>query len=356
MTPLLELDDLHMHFSTRAGPLRAVDGVSLTIQRGETLGLVGESGCGKSTLARALIRLYRPTGGRVLLDGIDITQLGDTALKPHRHRMQMVFQDPVAALNGRMTVGELIAEPLEIMGEGTRDSRRARVADLLVRVGLGADAADRYPHSFSGGQRQRVGIARAIALNPDLVICDEPISALDVSIQAQIVNMLSDLKRDLGLAYLFITHDLSMLRHIADRIGVMYLGKLVEIAPCEALHESPRHPYTQLLWSAIPVPDPAARNDTPFETGEVPSPLDLPSGCRFRTRCPRATGLCARTEPTLDIAADGHGVACHHPLPPTGGTQTSSPTGGTQTSPPDSGAEKLSGPGSPTLQKETSHA
>ncbi len=327
--PILELDDLKMHFATRGGILRAVDGVSLAIRPGETLGLVGESGCGKSTLARALIRLYRPTGGRVILDGTDITTLSDAALRPHRRRMQMIFQDPVAALNGRMTVGELIAEPLEIIGIGTRDARRARVADLLVRVGLGPDAADRYPHSFSGGQRQRVGIARALAPGPDLVICDEPISALDVSIQAQIVNMLSALKAEFGLAYLFITHDLSMLRHIADRIGVMYLGKLVEIAPCAALHAAPRHPYTQLLWSAIPVPDPAARRDGAVETGEVPSPLDLPSGCRFRTRCPRATALCAHEEPTLDTPADGHAVACHHPLPL---------------------------PGSPTLEKETTHA
>lgn len=313
--PLLELDNLEMHFPTRHGPLKAVDGVSLTIQHGETLGLVGESGCGKSTLARALIRLYRPTGGRVLLDGVDITTLSDTALKPHRKRVQMIFQDPVAALNGRMTVGELVAEPLEIMGVGTPATRAARVADLLDRVGLGADAADRYPHAFSGGQRQRVGIARAIALEPDLVVCDEPISALDVSIQAQIVNMLSDLKRDTGLAYLFITHDLSMLRHIADRIGVMYLGKLVEVGPSEALHDGPRHPYTELLWSAIPVPDPTARRDDPFEVGEVPSPLDLPSGCRFRTRCRYATALCAQTEPDLIAQADGHAVACHHPLP-----------------------------------------
>lgn len=313
--PLLELVDLEMHFPTRQGPLRAVDGVSLTIQHGETFGLVGESGCGKSTLARALIRLYRPTGGRVLLDGVDITALNDAALRPYRKRMQMIFQDPVAALNGRMTVGELVAEPLEIMGIGTPATRSARVAELLDAVGLGAEMADRYAHAFSGGQRQRVGIARAIALEPDLVVCDEPISALDVSIQAQIVNMLSELKRDTGLAYLFITHDLSMLRHIADRIGVMYLGKLVEVAPSEALHTGPRHPYTELLWSAIPVPDPAARRDDPFETGEVPSPLDLPSGCRFRTRCPYATALCAQIEPELTSLGGGHSVACHHPLP-----------------------------------------
>lgn len=312
--PLLVVDDLKMHFPTRYGPLKAVDGVSLTIERGETLGLVGESGCGKSTLARALMRLYRPTSGRIELNQIDITDLSEAALKPHRRHMQMIFQDPVAALNGRMTIGELIAEPLEIAGIGTRAERQRRVAELLDRVGLGAEAADSYPHSFSGGQRQRVGIARAIALSPDLVICDEPISALDVSIQAQIVNMLSDLKRDTGLAYLFITHDLSMLRHIADRIGVMYLGKLVEIAPCDALHEAPRHPYTQLLWSAIPVPDPSIQRDDRAETGEVPSPMNLPSGCRFRNRCPRASELCARIEPKLELAADGHAVACHHPL------------------------------------------
>lgn len=312
--PILELVDLKMHFPTRHGSLRAVDGVSLTIQQGETLGLVGESGCGKSTLARALMRLYPPTAGQIKLDGTDITTLGEKALKPHRRKMQMIFQDPVAALNGRMTVGELVTEPLDIMNIGTPETRRATVAGLLDQVGLGADAADRYPHSFSGGQRQRIGIARAIALQPDLVVCDEPISALDVSIQAQIVNMLAELKRNTGLAYLFITHDLSMLRHIADRIGVMYLGKLVEIAPSEMLHTGPRHPYTALLWSAIPVPDPAARRDNEIEAGEVPSPLDLPSGCRFRTRCPYATALCAETEPELITHADGHAVACHHPL------------------------------------------
>ena len=315
-TPLIELDQLAIHFATRQGPLKAVDGVSLTIHRGETLGLVGESGCGKSTLARALIRLYRPTSGRVILDGVDISNLSERDLRPHRHKMQMIFQDPVAALDGRFTVGEAIAEPLEIAGVGTAASRAATVRDLLERVGLGAGAANRYPHAFSGGQRQRVGIARAIALDPALVICDEPISALDVSIQAQIVNMLVDLKREMGLAYLFITHDLSMLRHIADRIGVMYLGKLVEIAPAVALQSAPLHPYTALLWSAIPVPDPTATRNDPVETGEVPSPLALPSGCRFRTRCPKASALCARIEPALVDAGGGHAVACHHPLTP----------------------------------------
>lgn len=314
--PLLELNQISKHFPTRRGLLRAVDGVSLTMEKGETLGLVGESGCGKSTLARTIIQLHRPTGGTVHLDGLEVSSLSNAALKPHRNRIQMIFQDPVAALNGRMTVAELISEPLEIMGIGTQESRRARVLDLLEKVGLGADAAERYPHGFSGGQRQRIGIARAVAPEPDLIICDEPISALDVSIQAQIINMLSDLRRETGVALLFITHDLSMLRHIADRIGVMYLGKLVEIASSESLHEAPLHPYTKLLWSAIPVPDPAARRDDSFETGEVPSPLDLPSGCRFRTRCPSASKLCAKTEPALEFAADGHAVACHHPLLP----------------------------------------
>ncbi|QQA43832.1 ABC transporter ATP-binding protein [Pelagovum pacificum] len=316
MTPLVELDDLAMHFPVRGGVLKAVDGISLTIARGETLGLVGESGCGKSTLARTLIRLHQPSAGRILLDGTDITSMDERRLRPHRRRMQMIFQDPVAALDGRMTVAELIAEPLEIAKVGNRKSRAATVRELLETVGLPADAAARYPHAFSGGQRQRIGIARAIALNPDLVICDEPISALDVSIQAQVVNMLARLKAERGLAYLFITHDLSMLRHIADRIGVMYLGKLVEIASSDALHAAPRHPYTRLLWSSIPVPDPAARADGPVETGEVPSPLDLPSGCRFRTRCPRASALCAEVEPALNETGDGHMVACHHPIPP----------------------------------------
>jgi len=319
MTALLELKNLTKHFrlggnlfGRNKAVLRAVDGVDLTIERGETLGLVGESGCGKSTLARTLIRLYQPTSGEMRFDGTDLAELSERELRPYRRRMQMIFQDPYASLNGRMTVRDLIAEPLEIAGVGDGASRRVRVDELLVRVGLSPAHGTRFPHEFSGGQRQRIGIARAIALNPDLVICDEPISALDVSIQAQVVNMLEDLQGELGLTYLFITHDLSMVRHIADRIGVMYLGKIVELSPSDALYRRPAHPYTQALLASIPVADPMARRDTAPMAGEIPSPIDIPSGCRFRTRCPFATELCARVEPPLQDMGEGHFAACHY--------------------------------------------
>jgi oligopeptide transport system ATP-binding protein len=318
-TPLVELRDLHKHFSLpgdilgRNRPiLRAVDGVDLVIKRGETVGLVGESGCGKSTLARTLARLFQPTSGQMLFDGTDIAELGERALTPFRRRMQMIFQDPYASLNGRMTVRDLIAEPLEIAGIGTEASRRVRVDELLDKVGLNPDHATRFPHEFSGGQRQRIGIARAIAINPELVICDEPISALDVSIQAQVVNMLEDLQDELGLTYLFITHDLSMVRHISDRIGVMYLGKIVELAPNDALYRAPAHPYTQALLASIPVADPNARRDATPMHGEIPTAIDIPSGCRFRTRCPFATELCASAEPPLREVGGGHFAACHY--------------------------------------------
>ena len=293
--PLLTLRDVHKHFRLPGpvfGPkpvLRAVDGVDLELMRGETLGLVGESGCGKSTLARTVIRLHEPTSGSIVFDGEEVGQTAESRLGTFRRRVQMIFQDPYASLNPRMSVGELIAEPMDIARIGTPDSRRKKVAELLDRVGLPADAGARFAHEFSGGQRQRIGIARAIALEPDLVICDEPISALDVSVQAQVVNMLEDLQADLGLTYLFITHDLSMVRHISDRIGVMYLGKIVELATSADLYHRPSHPYTRALLSAIPVPDPeAARAAEPMQ-GEIPSPIDIPSGCRFRTRCPLAT-------------------------------------------------------------------
>lgn len=321
--PLVSLRNLKKHFNMGGGlfsrekpKLRAVDGVDIDIRRGETLGLVGESGCGKSTLARTLIRLYEPSGGEIMFDGTDIAHLDERGLRPFRRRMQMIFQDPYASLNGRMTVRDLIAEPLEIAGIGTAVSRTAQVMNLLEKVGLSPDHANRFAHEFSGGQRQRIGIARAIALEPDLVVCDEPISALDVSIQAQVVNMLEDLQSEFGLTYLFITHDLSMVRHISDRIGVMYLGKLVELASNQALYENPRHPYTRALLASIPVPDPTlARRPEPMQ-GEIPSPLAVPSGCRFRTRCPMATAQCAAEEPPFRDFGGGHFAACHFAADP----------------------------------------
>ena len=316
--PLVSIRALHKHFhvggSLFAQPatLRAVDGVDLDILPGETLGLVGESGCGKSTLARTLIRLHRPTAGAITFDGIDVATASERDLTPFRRRVQMIFQDPYASLNTRMTVRDLIAEPLEIARIGTSRSRTEKVHELLSRVGLHADHANRFAHEFSGGQRQRIGIARAIALEPDLVICDEPISALDVSVQAQVVNMLEDLQDQLGLTYLFITHDLSMVRHISDRIGVMYLGRIVELASNTDLYARPSHPYTQALLASIPVPDPTAARPAEPMRGEIPSPLDIPSGCRFRTRCPLATELCAQAEPELRDIGGGHLAACHY--------------------------------------------
>ena len=316
--PLVSIRDLTKHFTVGRslfGPkptLRAVDGVDLDIIRGETLGLVGESGCGKSTLARTLIRLYQPTSGSIAFDGMDVATASERELTPFRRRVQMIFQDPYASLNGRMTVRDLIAEPLEIARIGTSKSRTEKVQELLARVGLHPDHANRFAHEFSGGQRQRIGIARAIALEPDLVICDEPISALDVSVQAQVVNMLEDLQDQLGLTYLFITHDLSMVRHISDRIGVMYLGKIVELASNTDLYRRPSHPYTQALLASIPVPDPTAARPVEPVRGEIPSPMNIPSGCRFRTRCPLATELCARVEPDLRDIGGGHLAACHY--------------------------------------------
>ena len=303
----------HGFFANSKKYVKAVDDVSFFIRKGETLGLVGESGCGKSTTGRTIIKLYEPTGGEVIYDGVDISKMSESELKPYRKRMQMIFQDPYASLNSRMTVGDIIGEALDIHGLASGNERNQIIADLLDRVGLNKDHSSRYPHEFSGGQRQRIGIARALAVKPDFIICDEPISALDVSIQAQVVNMLEDLQNELGLTYLFIAHDLSMVKHISDRIGVMYLGKMVELSDGSELYERPEHPYTQSLLSSIPIPDPdvtRAKKRIILE-GDVPSPLNPPSGCRFRTRCRYAMDRCAAEEPLLRDVGEGHMVACH---------------------------------------------
>jgi len=319
MTSLVEVSGLKVYFPIKSGivldrhvgDIKAVDDVTLTIEQGETLGLVGESGCGKSTMGRTVIRLYEPTAGTVTFDGQDITNLGEVEMRPLRRRMQMIFQDPFASLNPRHSIGRTIAEPMRVHGLATRRQAQARVRELLVRVGLPADAATRYPHEFSGGQRQRIGIARALAVNPDFIVCDEPVSALDVSIQAQIINLLDELQDDFKLTYLFIAHDLAVVKHIATRVAVMYLGKIVELAETAALFRAPRHPYTQALFSAIPVPEPGARRRRTILQGDVPSPLDPPSGCRFHTRCPYAQERCRKEEPRLAEDGAGHSTACH---------------------------------------------
>jgi oligopeptide/dipeptide ABC transporter ATP-binding protein len=312
ISPILSLSSIEMHFPTRGGLVRAVDGVSLDIGAGETLGLVGESGCGKSTLGKTAMRLTRPTAGSIRLDGEEISRLSRSALRPLRPKLQMIFQDPYASLNPRLTVGRTLEEPLVVHGRGNAAERRDRVSWLIDKVGLRPEALQRHPHEFSGGQRQRIGIARALALDPKLVICDEPVSALDVSVRAQVINLLMDLKRDLGLAYLFISHDLSVVEHVSDRIAVMYLGKIVELADRRTLWTRPLHPYTQALISAVPVADPSARGRSRVMRleGDLPSPLDPPSGCHFRTRCPIALPACAEREPTLRELAPGHHVAC----------------------------------------------
>lgn len=317
---LIEVRNLKKYFTINHGffakskkYVKAVDDVSFYIRKGETLGLVGESGCGKSTTGRTIIKLYDPTGGEIIYDGVDISKFSESELKPYRKRMQMIFQDPYASLNSRMTVGDIIGEALDIHNIASGDERARIIEDLLDRVGLNKDHSSRYPHEFSGGQRQRIGIARALAVKPDFIICDEPISALDVSIQAQVVNMLEDLQEEMGLTYLFIAHDLSMVKHISDRIGVMYLGKMVELCESAELYENPEHPYTQSLLSAIPIPDPEvtrAKQRIILE-GDVPSPLNPPSGCRFRTRCRFAMERCAQEEPMLRDVGKGHMVACH---------------------------------------------
>ncbi|WP_425052453.1 ABC transporter ATP-binding protein [Psychromarinibacter sp. S121] len=317
---LVEVYDLKMHFPIyggvlrrRVGEVKAVDGVSFDIHEGETLGLVGESGCGKSTCGRAVLRLYEVTDGAVKIEGENIADWSAEHLRKVRPKMQMVFQDPQASLNPRMTVASIIGEPLD---EHTRQSKKDklnRVYHLMDAVGLNRDFANRYPHEFSGGQRQRIGIARALALNPRFIVCDEPIAALDVSIQAQVVNLLEDLQEEFGLTYLFISHDLSMVRHIADRVAVMYLGKIVELAPRDALYDSPLHPYTQALLSAVPEPDPSleARTERIILKGDVPSPANPPKGCNFCTRCPQVMDICRQTEPEYREVAPGHFTACH---------------------------------------------
>lgn len=318
---LLRVTDLKVHFTQskgvvirrKTGTVLAVDGVSFSVYRGETLGVVGESGSGKTSLGRAILQLRRPTSGSVTFEGIELTELKGQALRRLRRKTQMIFQDPYASLNPRMTVGQILAEPIRLHGLGKGPEVRERVNELLVLVGLNPSFAQRYPHQFSGGQRQRVGIARALAVNPTFLVCDEPVSALDVSIRAQLINLLEDLQQRLKLTYLFIAHDLSVVRHISDRVAVMYLGKLVEVADSDDLYEEPLHPYTQALLSAVPVPDPQIerrRRRLPVK-GDIPSALNPPSGCHFRTRCPYAQQRCTDEEPPLLEARDGHSVACH---------------------------------------------
>ncbi|MEH7826627.1 ABC transporter ATP-binding protein [Gemmobacter denitrificans] len=320
LRPLVRVRNLKMYFPIYSGLLRrhsgnvkAVDNVSFDIFEGETLGLVGESGCGKSTVGRSLIRLYEPTEGSVMLDGADVLALDSSELRAIRPKMQMVFQDPQASLNPRMTVADIISEPLDEHTSMTRDEKLARVYELMDQVGLNRRFANRYPHEFSGGQRQRIGIARALALNPKFIVCDEPIAALDVSIQAQVVNLLEDLQDRLGLTYLFISHDLSMVRHIADRVAVMYLGQIAELSPCDALYERPLHPYAEALLSAVPDPDPsrAEKRERIILKGDVPSPANPPQGCNFCTRCPKVMPICREVEPVLTEAEPGRYVACH---------------------------------------------
>ena len=318
MSAVVEVEGLKKHFALKRGLLartaaivKAVDGVSFSIQPGETLCLVGESGCGKSTVGKLVLRLLEPTEGAIRLDGEDITRLDTGDMRARRRRMQMVFQDPYASLNPRMTAGRIVSEPLENYSDIGRDEREQRVAALFEKVGLRADAVKRFPFEFSGGQRQRLGIARALALEPALIIADEPVSALDVSVQAQVLNLMMDLQDELGLAYLFVSHDLGVVEHIGHRVAVMYLGRIVEIADKEALFENPLHPYSQALMAAAPIADPHVKRERLVLQGDVPSPIDPPSGCTFHTRCPFVFDRCKVERPPLKPAADGRQVACH---------------------------------------------
>jgi oligopeptide transport system ATP-binding protein len=316
--PLLKVENLKKHFPITGGILgrpvsavKAVDGVSFTVNKGETLGIVGESGCGKSTTGRMLMRLIDPSEGRVTFEDRELTSLSNSEMRKIRREMQMVFQDPFASLNPRHTVEKILEEPLKVHGMGSAKERKERVHELLNIVGLSSYHAKRYPHQFSGGQRQRIGIARALMTKPKLIIADEPVSALDVSIQSQVLNLMQDLQKEFGLTYIFIAHDLGVVRHISDRVGVMYLGKMVELSNSENLYEKPLHPYTQALLSAVPVPDPDFKRETILLQGDIPSPSNPPSGCTFHTRCPHATEVCKQKVPEFKEHQPGHYVACH---------------------------------------------
>jgi oligopeptide/dipeptide ABC transporter ATP-binding protein len=321
VTRLLEVRNLQKHFPVRGGFLRrvvaqvkAVDDVSFTLESSKTLGLVGESGCGKSTLGRAILQLQKPTGGQVILEGEELTTASPTRMLQMRREMQIIFQDPFASLSPRRTVAQTIREPLEVHRIGTPAERNHKVEELLQVVGMRTNVLDRYPHEFSGGQRQRIGIARALALNPKLIVADEPVSALDVSVRAQVLNLIARLQREHGIAFLFISHDLSVVEHVSDHVGVMYLGKLVELAPSREIYRDPRHPYTQALLSAVPVPDPTRKSRRIVLTGDVPSPMNPPPGCPFHKRCPKVMDVCSKViPPVVDVgsAAAPHRVACH---------------------------------------------